>query len=523
MKSTMSHSFSRVPTVTIPRSTFDRSHGHKTTFDGGLLIPFFLDEALPGDTLNLRTAAFARMSTPEYPVMDNAFIDTFFFSIPIRLVWDNWRKFCGEQIDPGDSIDYTIPATTSAGSTSEGSLHDYFGIPKVANVSTNILPFRAYWLVWNEWFRDQNLQDSAELITTDAGTVLGSVPTESGASQWYWPAQRGKRHDYFTSCLPWPQKGDDVSLPLGTSAPVATDANSSDNLGVISTDQSDLLKNMLANSTNVQLGTTTVTSTDGLYADLTNATAATINDLRESFQIQKLLEKDARSGTRYSELIASHFQVTFVDATYRPEYLGGGSSPLNINAVASTYDDGTNNTQGELGAVGTFGFTGHGFVKSFTEHCYVLGICSVRTDLNYQQGLNRLWSRSTRYDFYWPSLSQIGEQAVLNKEIYAQGNANDDLVFGYQERYGEYRYMPSKITGQFKSTVTTPLDAWHFAEEFGSLPSLNYSFILDPAATVIDRTIATPSEPQFIADFWFDYKCARPMPLFGTPGMIDHF
>jgi hypothetical protein len=516
MKSVMSHSFSRVPTVNIPRSTFDRSHGHKTTFDGGYLIPFFIDEALPGDTLNLRTNGFARMSTPVYPVMDNMYMDTFFFSVPIRLVWDNFRKFMGEQVDPGDSIDYTVPQTAGF-SCQEGELSDYFGLPLGTNLQVSSLFHRAYALIYNEWFRDQNLQDSVEMPTGDGPDTLNTHVGDV-------PLKRGKRHDYFTSCLPWPQKGDDVSLPLGTTAPVSATSTS----GYATVAYSDgNAKRMIADSGDgyrVDLSNENNGSVPTLYTDLSSATAATINDLRESFQIQKLLEKDARGGTRYAEIVASHFGVNFVDATYRPEYLGGGSTPVNISPVASSYDDGTTKTAGELGAVGTAGFGGHGFVKSFTEHCIVMGIVNVRADLTYQKGINRMFSRSTRYDFYWPSLAQIGEQAVLNKEIYWQnGISADEDVFGYQERYAEYRYKPSQITGAFRSDAATSLDVWHLSEDFTALPTLSSTFIEDVADETIDRVIATPSEPQFIADFYFDYKCARPMPLFGTPGLIDHF
>ena len=508
----MDHSFAKTPSVEIPRSTFNRSHGHKTTFDAGDIIPIYVDEALPGDTFNMKMTGFARMSTPEFPIMDNLYMDTFFFSVPIRLLWDNFRKFMGEQTNPGDSIDYTIPQTAPTAHAS-GSLADYFGLPILTTCSHSALFHRAYGLIYNEWFRDQNLITSAAVATGDGPDTIGThVPIT--------PYKRGKRHDYFTSCLPWPQKGDAVTLPLGNTADVAIDSGIGSVPVVYSTAQSTY-HYLDADAVQVDLSNgNTTTQTSKLYADLSSATAATINELRQAFQVQRLLERDARSGTRYSEVIKSHFGVNFVDATYRPEYLGGGSSPINVTPVVGTNQDGTN-PQGSLAAFATTGMSGHGFTKSFTEHCIIMGFVNVRADLTYQQGMNRMFSRETRYDFFWPSLAQIGEQAVLNKEIYYQNTSADDDVFGYQERYAEYRYKPSIITGQFRSTHPTSLDAWHLSQEFASLPTLNHTFIDDDPP--IDRVIATPSEPHFIMDTYFDLQCSRPMPLYGTPGMLDHF
>ena len=520
MQSVMQHSFSRVPQAKIPRSKFDRSHGYKTTFDGGYLIPVLVDEALPGDTFNVRMSAFARLGTPVVPFMDNLHLDSFFFAVPIRLIWDNWEKMNGAQVDPGDSTDYTVPTMDAPASVGHlvGSLSDYMGIPTdIAELEHSSLWHRAYNLIWNEWFRDQNLQDSVTVDTDDGPDT----------STDYALLQRGKRHDYFTSCLPWPQKGTAVALPLGTSAPVDSDGNTIQVKGATDTSSVGLYKatgaaaNIFYNATSttqegLQFGTNT-----GLEADLSSATAATINQLREAFQIQRLYERDARGGTRYTEIVRSHFGVTSPDARLqRPEYLGGGSSPIMVHPVAQTSETGTT-ALGDLAAFATGSIRGHGFSKSFTEHCVILGLVSARADLNYQQGLNRMFSRSTRWDYYWPSLANIGEQAVLNKEIYAQNDANDDLVFGYQERYAEYRYKPSVITGQFRSTYSSSLDTWHLAQEFSSLPVLNSSFIVDDPP--IDRVIATPSEPHFLFDAYFDMKCARPMPLFGVPGLIDHF
>lgn len=513
---TLSH-FSEIPEAEIQRSTFDRSHGIKTTFDAGKLIPIFLDEVLPGDTHKLKDHLFGRLATPLVPFMDNLYLDTHYFFVPTRLIWENWEKFNGAQTNPDDTVDYIVPQMQSPNVTGYASLSvfDHFGIPpKVANLAHTSLPLRAYNLIWNEWYRDQNLQDSVSVLTGDAQDPAAT----------YTLLPRGKRKDYFTSALTSPQKGPAVNLPLGTSAPINHDGVNGAPLGVFST-VNNALKPMLTDSTYLNATNASIGAGVPLYADLTDATASTINQLRLAFQIQKMYERDARGGTRYVEILKVHFNVTSPDfRLQRPEYLGGSTTKINSTAVPQTSSTDATSPQGNLSAYATISDSGNGFTHSFTEHGYIIGLASLRADLNYQQGLNRLWSRSTRFDYYWPALSHLGEQAILNKEIYAQGTGAggvDEQVFGYQERHAEYRYKPNEIHGAFRSTYATPLDMWHLAQKFTALPLLNDSFIIEQPP--IDRVLAVTDEPDVLLDIWMDYKSTRPMPVYAVPGMVDHF
>jgi len=544
LPSVMKRHFSEVPQADIQRSSFQRNHGLKTAFNSQSLIPIFWDEALPGDTMNLKMNHFGRLSTPFVPVMDNIRLETFFFAVPYRLVWQNWEKFNGQQDNPGDSTDYLTPQMTTPpanGVFAEQSLMDYFGIPtKVPNLSVNAFHFRAYNLIWNEWFRDETIQPRAPMNKGDGPDLPGD----------YTLLPRGKRHDYFTSCLPWPQKGPSVPIFSATAtAPVISGNMTATGMNAPAASWSQMngasqvskagLFLMGDATTNMRVPSGSLPSTsntsfqvkqsDGWVANLSLSTDTSVNAIRQAFQLQKLYERDARGGTRYTETIRSHFGVVSDDARLqRPEYLGGGSTAINITPIAQTSSSDSTTPQGNLAAIGTTSSTGHGFVKSFTEHCLIIGLANVTADLTYQQGLDRMWSRRTRWDYYWPALAHLGEQAVLNKEIYAQGTGVtngqgiiDNQVFGYQERFAEYRYKNSTVTGRMRSNATQSLDIWHLSQKFNSLPTLSAPFIVDTPP--LERILAVTDEPQILLDSYFNYICARPMPTYSVPGLVDHF
>lgn len=561
--------FSAIPRAQIQRSVFNRSHDYKTTFDSGYLVPFYVDEVLPGDSFKLNCSIFCRLATPIVPFMDNLYLETFFFFVPNRLVWKHWENFMGQQDNPGDSTDYLIPQTVAGNSGfAVGSVADYFGIPtSVKGLSVSSLPFRAYQLIYNEWFRDENLQDRVGAWAPAAPHKDDPVGDWNDTnSTGLTLLRRNKYHDYFTSALPWPQKGDAVDVNFGVGGAISWNTDTF-NFSARKTDSSHFeavisnphklafIKPNIAFNSDYTGNTATITSPSadsplvGHGGDVAFSASATgnnvsvtpksmdlpylqfvgdqgagltINDLRQAFQVQKLLERDARGGTRYTEILRSHFGVVSPDARLqRPEYLGGSSTRILMNSVAQTAASNDVTPQANLSAFGLFGDSFHGFSKSFVEHGYIIGLVNVRADLSYQQGVNRMWSRKSRLDFYFPVLAHLGEQAILNKEIYAQGTAADDQVFGYQERFAEYRYSPSVITGKMRSTDPQTLDIWHLAQKFDSLPTLSSQFIQDNPP--VSRVVAVQSEPQFILDAWFDLKCIRPMPVYSVPGLVDHF
>jgi hypothetical protein len=533
------------------RTKFDRSHVYKTTFNSGRLIPIFVDEVLPGDTTRLSVNYFARLATPIKPIMDNIYLDWFFFFVPNRLVWEHWENFCFEKEDPDDNTDYVIPTVAASNNKDNayiGSLWDYFGLPvNTSGILTGIsaLPFRGVYLIWNEWFRDENLQKSVKIQKGDANEVLNSDRSAEQPS-WVFSSDtnivpglacppRGKRHDYFTSALPWTQKGPGVNISLIGNAPVfgngqrlgLSPAASDESVGYL--EMSHNVGALLRTETGAEWKKETIVhvtgdgSKSGLLADLSNVSAITINGLRTAFQMQKFYERLARGGSRYTEVLRSFFGVVSPDARLqRPEFLGSFTKMINVNPIAQTSATDSTSPQGNLSAYGVTAAKFHGFIKSFVEHGYIIGFVCARADLTYQQGINKMWLRSTVYDFYWPTFAHLGEQAIELREIYAQGNADDTTVFGYQERYAEYRYKPSQITGKFRSSVVGGnLDIWHLSQFFENPPALSEEFITENPP--IQRIVAVSSEPEFLLDIGFRYTTVRPMPMFGTPGLVDHF
>lgn len=570
------HRFSDAPAMYMKRTKFDRSHVYKTTFNSGKLIPVFVDEVLPGDTTRMSVNYFARLATPIKPIMDNIYLDWFFFFVPNRLVWEHWQNFCFEQEDPDDSTDYVIPTVSATGNSENayiGSLWDYFGLP--VNTSGNLsgisaLPFRGVYLIWNEWFRDENLQKSVKIQKGDTNEVLSSARSAEQPS-WVFTSgtsivpglacpPRGKRHDYFTSALPWTQKGPGVSIGLAGTASIVDPTpgagyllhSSSNQLAAVSAYGGDASSSGgtrvaqgsgslsfkrhaenystvggFAGNTNDSITMSAQAASTYLgndsYVDLDTSSIFTINSLRTAFQMQKFYERLARGGSRYTEVLRSFFGVVSPDARLqRPEFLGSFTKMVNVNPIAQTSATDDTSPQGNLSAYGVTAAKFHGFTKSFVEHGYVFGFVCARADLTYQQGINKMWLRSTVYDFYWPTFAHLGEQAIELREIYAQGTEADDTVFGYQERYAEYRYKPSQITGKFRSSVTGgTLDKWHLSQFFKTAPTLNEEFIVENPP--IERIVAVPSEPEFLLDIGFRYTTVRPMPMFGTPGLVDHF
>lgn len=544
--------------IDMSRSTFDRSSSVKTSFNVGDIVPFFLEEVLPGDTFNVRTSKVVRMQTLLTPMMDNVYLDTYYFFVPNRLVWNHWKEFNGENTESAwlPTTEYSVPQITSpTGGWSVGTLADYFGLPTgVEGLSVSALPFRAYALIMNEWFRDQNLQDPLVVPVDDAtvaGVNTGNFVTDCAKGGL--PFIAAKYHDYFTSCLPSPQKGPDVTLSVASRSAlpvVARDGqyvDASQTSGLVMGHKNgsaweDISKAVIlaAHGTEAEVngsvaGATGMNASAGSYAltpknlwaiDSGNAVVATINQLRMAFQIQKLYERDARGGTRYIEVLKSHFGVTSPDARLqRPEYLGGNRVPININQVIqqSGTGAGADTPQGTVVGMSQTTDSNHDFIKSFTEHGYIIGVMVARYDHTYQQGIERHWSRKTRFDYYWPVFANIGEQAVLNKEIFAQGTAKDNEVFGYQEAWSDYRYKPNRVTGEMRSSYAQSLDVWHLADDYEGLPSLSDSWIREDKNTV-DRVLAVKStvSDQLFADIYVSNRATRPMPLYSVPGLIDH-
>lgn len=533
--------FSQVPHAEIRRSSFRRPFSLLTTINEGDLVPIYLDEVLPGDTFKVEQNSLIRMATPLYPVMDNCDVDFYYFFVPCRLLWDHFVNMMGQNDSTfwAEAVEYTTPETTApSGGWNANTIADYFGIPtKISNLKVNSMPFRAYAKIWNEWFRDENLQQPVTMSTSDSTTTGSNTGTKlTDAEAGGLPLKVAKHKDYFTSCLPQPQKGSSVNLPMTGNAPINlyTTKNLTEktyynngghfvgyNTGAIGNkamlDTEDL--NAYVNLYDGE--NTTTLKKVYLGANLTDVTSATINELRNAIAVQHILERDARTGTRYKEILKGGWGVTSPDARLdRSEYIGGYRMPININQVIQTSSTDSTSPQGNTGAYSMTTGSRHMCTYSATEHGYVIGLACVRVQHSYQQGLRRLWTRSTRFSYYDPMLANLGEQAVLNKEIYAQGTAKDDEVFGYQEAWADYKYRTNEVTGEMRSNYAQTLDAWHYADKYSSLPTLSSSWIKEGTEN-IDRTLAVQSSNshQFICNFYFNNTWVRPMPVYNIPGL----
>lgn len=543
--------FNNIPQMKTSRSRFKMKQDIKLTLNAGQLIPFYVAETLPGDTFSVDTKGICRMATPIYPVMDNCYLDMYYFHVPMRIVWNHAKEFFGENTENAweQKTEYKIPqvriltGTETKDIPQENSILDYMGIPTKIGpnkiLEINALPVRAYIKIWNEWFRDQNIDNPAILKKGDEAIVYSRYMDTDTADKTLEKAETGSRplwvnkfHDRFTSALPSPQKGEETLIPMSGNAKVYLGQN----IGEASKDTiylrnytSDILGDEVAQAYNVngnailrgaqnKTGNSNSIS-NSLYADLSDVQAATINNLRQAFAVQQFMEADARGGTRYREIIRNHFGVDIDDKTVQiPEYLGGQRYMINVNQVVQTSATDSKSPQGNAAAISVTPFMENSFTKSFQEHGYVIGVCCIRNDNTYQQGIEKLWSRKDKFDFYWPEFAHLGEQAILNKEIYAQATADDEKAFGYQEAYSEYRMTPNRVCGAFRSNATQSLDAWHYADNYSKLPTLSQEWLATDKS-VIDRTIAVPSQPQFIMDVLVENDAVRPMPIYGTPGL----
>lgn len=546
--------FSQIPRMNTSRSKFKRKQDIKFTMDAGKLVPFYVDEVLPGDTFSVDTAGICRMSTPIYPVMDNCYLDLYYFYVPMRIVWDHTKEFFGENSSAAwaQKTEYTIPKIKVkrendewAATPDEGSILDYMGIPtKIMGkgettkaFEINALPTKAYAKIWNEWFRDQNVDNPAILHTGDE--TLSYQNDDKNKDEMLKNAERGgtplwvnKFHDYFTSALPSPQKGEPTLIPLSGNAAIymyqtekLQEKGTKNKKELLSLEGGDGAHGQLYNSTKgltaqgAENYGSAVADAAYLGADLSSVTGATINNLRQAFAVQQFMEADARGGTRYREIISNHFGVTIDDKTVQiPEYLGGQRYMINVSQVVQTSATDATSPQGNAAAISVTPFTENSFTKSFQEHGYIIGVCCIRNDNTYQQGLERMWTRTEKYDFYWPEFAHLGEQAVLNKEIFLQANEDDEKAFGYQEAYAEYRYKPNRVAGKFRSNAEQPLDAWHYADNYAKLPTLSQDWLASDKEN-INRTLAEQSQPQFICDILVTNESVRPMPIYGTPGL----